>query len=186
MCICSLWQAALLTSSFVWLRLALSPCCVCFQKWHHAVHAEHPVHLQVTLCEQLTSYLTRFKPAAQSTASTSSTATVEVPQGMQVFKKKGVSKSIIEPLILLLLHDCAARHHISAFRCLYWDNITAIACDLYVAKHVDLFDDTLHVNNNRCPPSSSFFLKACCRQPRICGVQFLQCSAASWMLRGKL
>lgn len=45
--------------------------------------------VQVTLCEQLASYLTKFKPAAQSNAAAASSANVVVPQGMQVLKKKG-------------------------------------------------------------------------------------------------
>ena len=45
--------------------------------------------MQVTLCEQLASYLTKFKPAAQSTGAAASSADVVVPQGMQVLKKKG-------------------------------------------------------------------------------------------------
>ena len=44
--------------------------------------------MQVTLCEQLTSYLTRFKPAAQNTAAATASAAVEMP-GMQLIKKKG-------------------------------------------------------------------------------------------------
>lgn len=45
--------------------------------------------MQVTLCEQLTSYLTKFKPAAQNTTTAASAAAVDMP-GMQLFKKKGV------------------------------------------------------------------------------------------------
>ena len=47
--------------------------------------------VQVTLCEQLTSYLGKFKPAAQSRAATASSASVDAPQGMQVLKKKGIA-----------------------------------------------------------------------------------------------
>lgn len=47
------------------------------------------VAVQVTLCEQLASYLAKFKPAAQSNAAAASSADVVVPQGMQVLKKKG-------------------------------------------------------------------------------------------------
>ena len=62
------------------------------------------VHAQVTLCDQLTSYLTRFKPAAQSTASASTASAVEAPQGMQVFKKKGSPCLMPSPECLHLLH----------------------------------------------------------------------------------
>ena len=51
--------------------------------------------VQVTLCEQLASYLTKFKPAAQSNASAASSANVVVPQGMQVLKKKGKPSSCL-------------------------------------------------------------------------------------------
>lgn len=52
--------------------------------------------VQVTLCEQLASYLTKFKPAAQSNAATTSSANLVVPQGMQVLKKKGKPFSCLE------------------------------------------------------------------------------------------
>ena len=45
--------------------------------------------MQVTLCEQLTSYLTKFKPAARNSTASTSAAAVDIP-GMQVFKKKGM------------------------------------------------------------------------------------------------
>ena len=51
---------------------------------------------QVTLCEQLASYLTKFKPAAQSNAAAASSANLVVPQGMQVLKKKGKPFSCLE------------------------------------------------------------------------------------------
>jgi len=45
--------------------------------------------MQVTLCEQLTGYLTKFKPAARNSTASTSAAAVDIP-GMQVFKKKGM------------------------------------------------------------------------------------------------
>ena len=59
--------------------------------------------MQVTLCDQLASYLTKFKPAAQSNAAAASSANVVVPQGMQVLKKKG------KPLSCLG-HVCTESH----------------------------------------------------------------------------
>ena len=57
--------------------------------------------MQVTLCEQLASYLTKFKPAAQSTGAAASSADVVVPQGMQVLKKKGKQPPLHNPFFLL-------------------------------------------------------------------------------------
>lgn len=54
--------------------------------------------VQVTLCEQLASYLAKFKPAAQSNAAAASSADVVVPQGMQVLKKKGKPRGHVQDL----------------------------------------------------------------------------------------
>lgn len=56
------------------------------------------VDMQVTLCEQLASYLAKFKPAAQSNAAAASSADVVVPQGMQVLKKKGKPRGHVQDL----------------------------------------------------------------------------------------
>ncbi len=49
--------------------------------------------MQVTLCEQLTSYLTKFKPATRNSTASTSAAAVDIP-GMQVFKKKGMQVAL--------------------------------------------------------------------------------------------
>lgn len=62
------------------------------RKARQAEMAGEPFDKEVTLCEQLTSYLTRFKPTAQNAAAATTAATVEMP-GMQVFKKKEVENA---------------------------------------------------------------------------------------------
>ncbi|KAL3151875.1 hypothetical protein ABBQ38_012836 [Trebouxia sp. C0009 RCD-2024] len=63
------------------------------RKARQAEMAGEPFDKEVTLCEQLASYLTKFKPATQSTGAAASSADVVVPQGMQVLKKKDVENA---------------------------------------------------------------------------------------------
>lgn len=62
------------------------------RKARQAEMAGEPFDKEVTLCEQLTSYLIKFKPAAQSKSTAASTADVGIP-GMQIFKKKDVENA---------------------------------------------------------------------------------------------
>lgn len=73
---------------------------------------------QVTLCEQLASYLAKFKPAAQSNAAAVSSADVVVPQGMQVLKKKGKPHSCLE-LVMIHLASISNCHSLS-FSCVFF------------------------------------------------------------------
>ena len=73
------------------------------------------VYMQVTLCEQLTSYLTKFKPAAQSTAAATSAAAVDMP-GMQVLKKKGTETAAHAQAMACLTACLAASHAVHSLQ----------------------------------------------------------------------
>lgn len=62
------------------------------RKARQAEMAGEPFDKEVTLCEQLTSYLTKFKPATRNSTASTSAAAVDIP-GMQVFKKKDVENA---------------------------------------------------------------------------------------------
>ena len=70
------------------------------------------VPLQVTTCEQLQAYLSKFVTAEAAEAAPSAAATVDVPEGFKAMKKKGEAEELDGKSCSLPARPCSGIHEL--------------------------------------------------------------------------